>query len=89
MTPPHPSTHTLDLKGGPLKYRIKWNGFLLKFKKVLFLHQYQSGARSSLDSWRRREALGQERLWARERRADALAARQGFNLIRRGFAKLD
>jgi hypothetical protein len=33
--------------------------------------------------------LGQERLWARERRADAMAARQGFNLVRRGFAKLD
>ena len=38
---------------------------------------------------RRRRALEQERLWARERRADAMAARQGFNLVRRGFAKLD
>ena len=36
---------------------------------------------------RRRKAM--ELLWARERRADAMAARQGFNLVRRGFAKLD
>ena len=38
---------------------------------------------------RRRRAAEQERLWARERRADALAAKQGFNCLRRGFAKLD
>jgi hypothetical protein len=38
---------------------------------------------------RRRAALEQERLWIRERRADAMAARQGFNILRRGFAKLD
>ena len=33
---------------------------------------------------RRRRALEQKRLWAR----DALAARQRFNLVKRGFAKL-
>ena len=38
---------------------------------------------------RRRKAAEQERLWAKERRADALAAKQGFNSLRRGFAKLD
>ena len=38
---------------------------------------------------RRRRALEQERLWARERRGDAIAARQGFNIIRRGFARLE
>ena len=38
---------------------------------------------------RRRRALEQERLWARERRGDAIAARQGFNIVRRGFARLE
>ena len=38
---------------------------------------------------RRRRAKEQERLWARERRAFAISARQGFNLIRHGFGKLD
>jgi hypothetical protein len=37
---------------------------------------------------RRRRALEQELLWAKERRADALSARQGFNIVRRGFARL-
>ena len=46
------------------------------------------GPGAVLAAGRRRKALEQERLWARERRADALAARQGFNLVRRGFAKL-
>jgi hypothetical protein len=39
-------------------------------------------------SGRRRRALEQERLWARERLADATSARQGFNIVRRGFARL-
>ena len=38
---------------------------------------------------RRRRAAEQERLWSRERRAYALAAKQSYNLVRRGFAKLD
>ena len=38
---------------------------------------------------RRRRALEQERLWARERRTDAMPARQGFNIVRRGFVRLD
>ena len=38
---------------------------------------------------RRRRAVEQERLWARERRAYALSAKQGFNILRRGFGKLD
>ena len=47
------------------------------------------GPGAVLAAGRRRKALEQERLWARESRADALAARQGFNLVRRGFAKLN
>ena len=47
------------------------------------------GPGAVLAAGRRRKALEQERLWARERRADALAARQGFNITRRGFAKLN
>ena len=47
------------------------------------------GPGKTIAAGRRRRALEQERLWARERRADALAARQGFNLVRRGFARLD
>ena len=38
---------------------------------------------------RRRRALEQERLWARERCGDAIADRQGFNIVRRGFARLE
>ena len=38
---------------------------------------------------RRRWAAEQERLWSRERRAFALATKQSYNLVRRGFAKLD
>ena len=37
---------------------------------------------------RRRMAGEQERLWARERRAIITAEKQGFNVVRRGFAKL-
>ena len=46
------------------------------------------GPGAVLAAGRRRKALEQERLWARERRADALAAKQGINLSGRGFAKL-
>ena len=38
---------------------------------------------------RRREALELERVWLRERKAMALSLRNGFNILRRGFAKLD
>ena len=38
---------------------------------------------------RRRRAEEQERLWARERKAHTLSIKQGFNISRRGFAKLD
>ena len=38
---------------------------------------------------RRRWAAEQERLWSRERRAFSLANKQSYNLVRRGFAKLD
>ena len=37
---------------------------------------------------RRKFALEQERHWARERAAQAQSAKQGFSIIRRGFAKL-
>ena len=38
---------------------------------------------------RRNEALELERVWMRERRATALSLRNGLNILRRGFAKLD
>ena len=38
---------------------------------------------------RTRRALEQNGLWTSERRADAMAVRKGFNLVRRGFGKLD
>jgi hypothetical protein len=38
---------------------------------------------------RRKEALELERMWQRERKATALSLRNGFNILRRGFAKLD
>ena len=38
---------------------------------------------------RRRRALDQEKIWARERRADAFAAKLGYKLLKRGFDKLD
>ena len=47
------------------------------------------GPEAVLAAGRRRKALEQERLWARERRADALAARLVFNLVRQGFTKLN
>ena len=47
------------------------------------------GPAAVLAAGRRRRALDQERAWARERRTDAFAAKQGHNLLRRGFAKLD
>ena len=41
------------------------------------------------DQGSRRRAEDQERMWARERKAHSLATKQGFNISRRGFAKLD
>ena len=38
---------------------------------------------------RRNEALELERVWQRERRATALSLKNGFNILRRGFAMLD
>ena len=38
---------------------------------------------------RRREAQELHRRWDREKRAFQLSCRQGFSLVRRGFAKLD
>jgi hypothetical protein len=38
---------------------------------------------------RRKEALELERVWLRERKATALSLRNGYNILRRGFAKLD
>ena len=38
---------------------------------------------------RRRRAEEQERLWSRERKAHSLSVKQGFNISRKGFAKLD
>jgi hypothetical protein len=38
---------------------------------------------------RRKEALELERVWLRERKATALSLSNGFNILRRGFAKLD
>ena len=47
------------------------------------------GPSAVMAAGRRRRALDQERIWAKERRADAFAAKQGHNLLRRGFTKLD
>ena len=47
----------------------------------------EAGAVSAANS--RRRAAEQERLWIRERRAFALANKQSYNIIIRGFAKLD
>ena len=38
---------------------------------------------------RRKEALELERVWLRERKANALSLKNGFNILRRGLAKLD
>ena len=38
---------------------------------------------------RKKRAEEQERMWARERKAHSLSIKQGFNMSRRGFAKLD
>ena len=38
---------------------------------------------------RRKEALELERVWQRERNATALSLKNGANILRRGFAKLD
>ena len=38
---------------------------------------------------RRSKAMEQERIWARERQAYDLSVKQGFNILRRGFAKVD
>ena len=38
---------------------------------------------------RRNEALEIERVWQRERRATAFSLRNGFNILRNGFAKPD
>ena len=38
---------------------------------------------------RRQEALELERQWRREKQATALSLRNGRNILRRGFAKLD
>ena len=51
------------------------------------LEEMGPGALSAAN--RRRRAAEQERLWMRERRAFSLATKQSYNLVRRGFAKLD
>ena len=38
---------------------------------------------------RKSRTIEQERLWSRERRAYHLSIKQGFNIHRRGFAKVD
>ena len=45
------------------------------------------GPGSAAAAGRRNRAMELEKLWARERQAHSLAARQGFNVIKRGFAK--
>ena len=47
------------------------------------------GLAAVLAAGRRRRALDQKMAWARKRQADAFAPKQGHNLLRRGFAKLD
>ena len=45
------------------------------------------GPGSAAAAGRRSKAMELERLWARERQAHCLSAKQGFNVVRRGFAK--
>ena len=58
-------------------------------KDEQYIYKMLTGPGAVLAAGSRRKALEQERLWARERRADALAARQSFNIIWRGLAKLN
>ena len=46
------------------------------------------GPGSAAAAGRRSKAMELERLWARERQAHCLSAKQGFNVVRRGFAKI-
>ena len=46
------------------------------------------GPSASAAANRRSLAAGQERQWARERKAHSLAIKTGLNVLRRGFAKL-
>ena len=52
---------------------------------LLFGRLDSMGPAAVMAAGRRRRALDQERFWAKERRADVFAAKQGFNLL----AKLD
>ena len=45
------------------------------------------GVTAAMGRWN--EALQLERVWLRERKATALSLRNGFNILRRGFAQLD
>ena len=56
---------------------------------TLFGRLDSMGPAAVMAAERRRKALDLERIWAKERRADAFAAKQGYNLLRRVFAKLD
>ena len=56
---------------------------------TLFGRLDSMGPAAETAAGRRRSALYQERIWAQERRADAFAAKQVYNLLRKGFAKLD
>ena len=56
---------------------------------TLFGRLDSMGPAAVMAEGRRRRPLDQERIWAKERRADAFAAKQGYNLLRRAFAKLD
>ena len=47
------------------------------------------GEGASVAARRRNDAIQLERQWGRERRAHAISVRQGKNIIRRGFFKLD
>ena len=47
------------------------------------------GPRATAAAGRRNYALNLERIWANQRRADALCRRQGKALLRRGHFKID
>ena len=56
---------------------------------TLFGRLDSMGPAAVIATGRRRRALDLKRIWAKERRADAFASKHGYNLLRRGFTKLD
>ena len=56
---------------------------------TLFGKLYSKGPAAVLAAGRRRRAMDLERIWVKQMGADAFVAKQGYNILRRGLAKLD